>query len=134
MTRQLLLLIGFGGIVVFGSIVSNQIRRPLPNPTAREINQAIFESEQRHYDAVLPSKIEAAQNNPRELSRLWLIATTYNLPKHAQTADLYLSTILLAKAEGSNSQKHITKLMRKAPEGSETWLKLKEQRDMVSPQ
>lgn len=131
MLRPKILLLGFGGLLVLGSFFSFNNRRPSLSPSAEEIHQAIWDSERRHYDAVLNRDINAAHNNLRKLSLLWHTATKYQLPHHAKTADIYMTQLVLPKAELAYRKKHITKLMARVPEQTDTWRTLEAQRDRI---
>jgi hypothetical protein len=102
-----------------------------PEPTAAEINAAIWNAEQQYHEATLPTKLHEAAGNTRKLSEVWDIAHTYQLPKIAEEANQQLEALMWPRVHYASKKKHIVKLMKRVPEGSPIWNRLSRVRDTL---
>lgn len=97
---------------------------PKPEPSAAEINAAIWKAEQQYYEVTLPKKLHEAHGSTRKLSEVWVIANRYQLPTIADQANQQLEALVWPRVRYASKKKHIGKLMKQVPEGSPIWNRL----------
>jgi hypothetical protein len=73
----------------------------------------------------LPGDLEEAGANPKKIARVYIDAQELGSESIKTQADARLSTIMLPRAEAAKWEGTITKLLKIAPEGSQTAQRIK---------